>query len=166
MRRPYKLFLLAALCAIVLIFVSVLATILIFPRMEISANTNSNFSTASTPATARMLSKHVVQMKNIAAVSKSKAITPNTDSQGEDDKPAKLGQLKDAAAHNPHAPVSSSRYNFSRTGDVIRSTPALTTSFEGMADANSICPPNGCRAPDQALAVSPNWVFQGVNTSF
>lgn len=166
MRRPYKLFLLAALSAIVLIFVSVLATILIFPRLETSANTNRNFSTASTPAMARMLSKHVVQMKNIAAVSKSKAITPNTDSQGEDDKPAKLEQLKDAAAHNPHAPVSSSRYNFSSTGNVIPSTPVLTTSFQGMADANSICPPNGCRAPDQALAVSPNWVLQGVNTSF
>jgi Concanavalin A-like lectin/glucanases superfamily len=166
MRRSYRLFLLAALSAIVLIFVSVLATILIFPHMEISANTKRNFSTASTPATARMLSKHVVQMKNIAAVSKSKAITPDTDAQGDDDQPAKLDQLKDAAAHNPHAPVSSSGYKFTRTSSASPSTPVLTTSFQGMADANAICPPNGCRAPDQALAVSPNWVLQGVNTSF
>ncbi len=165
MRRSYKLFL-AALFAIALIFSSVLTAILVFPHTGMSASASSNFSTASTPATAPMLSKHVAQMKNIPAISKSKAISPNTDSQGEDDKPAKLEQLKDAAAHNPHAPVSSSRYNFTRTGNAVRSTPALTTSFQGMADANSICPPNGCRAPDQALAVSSNWVFQGVNTSF
>lgn len=165
MRKSYKLFL-AALFAIILIISSVLVAILVFPRIGIIAEANSNFSTASTPATARMLSKHVVQMKNIPAVSKSKAISPDTDSQDDDDQSPKLDALKKAAAHNKHAPVSSSKYNVTRTGNAIPATSPLTTSFQGMADANSICPPNGCRAPDQALAVSPSWVFQGVNTSF
>src|SRR5581483_1362353 len=111
MRKSYKLFL-AALFAIILILGSVLVAILVSPHTGIIAEANSNFSTASTPATARMLSKHVVQMKNIPAVSKSKAISPDTDSQGDDDQPAKLDQLEKAAAHNTHAPVSSSRYNF------------------------------------------------------
>lgn len=45
-------------------------------------------------------------------------------------------------------------------------TPSLLTSFAGMSDSSSICPPAGCEPPDQALAVSYSQVLQGVNTSF
>jgi hypothetical protein len=45
-------------------------------------------------------------------------------------------------------------------------TVSTSGGFAGMAESNAICPPWGCSAPDNALASSPNWVFQGVNTSF
>ncbi len=46
-------------------------------------------------------------------------------------------------------------------------TPALDIAFQGMADSPSVCPYfGGCEPPDQALAASPSWVLQGVNTSF
>ena len=39
--------------------------------------------------------------------------------------------------------------------------------FNGMADSATICPYfGGCQPPDMALATSPQFVFQGVNTSF
>lgn len=43
---------------------------------------------------------------------------------------------------------------------------ALKASFPGMQSSASICPPIGCNPPDMAVATSPSWVFQGVNTSF
>jgi hypothetical protein len=40
-------------------------------------------------------------------------------------------------------------------------------AFNGMADSPSICPYfGGCQPPDMALAVSPKYVLQGVNTSY
>jgi hypothetical protein len=40
-------------------------------------------------------------------------------------------------------------------------------AFDGMADSASICPYfGGCQPPDMALAVSPKFVLQGVNTSY
>ncbi|MFZ0129047.1 MAG: hypothetical protein WB808_13995 [Candidatus Dormiibacterota bacterium] len=39
--------------------------------------------------------------------------------------------------------------------------------FQGMADSASICPYfGGCQPPDMALAASPKYVLQGVNTSY
>ena len=39
--------------------------------------------------------------------------------------------------------------------------------FRGMADSASICPYfGGCQPPDMALATAPNYVLQGVNTSW
>ena len=41
------------------------------------------------------------------------------------------------------------------------------TKFQGMADSASICPYfGGCQPPDMALASSPSYVLQGVNTSY
>ncbi|MGZ3681291.1 MAG: hypothetical protein ACXWQR_22975, partial [Ktedonobacterales bacterium] len=42
----------------------------------------------------------------------------------------------------------------------------LKATFPGMQSSATICPPIGCNPPDMALATSPSWVFQGVNTSF
>jgi hypothetical protein len=42
----------------------------------------------------------------------------------------------------------------------------LRGSFPGVQSSAAVCPPAGCNPPDMAVAASPNWVFQGVNTSF
>jgi hypothetical protein len=66
--------------------------------------------------------------------------------------PAAYAQLKAAAAHNKNAPIDTSAI------DSI-DTPSTTAKFAGQGDT---C---GCQPPDQALAASSSWVFQGVNTS-
>jgi hypothetical protein len=43
---------------------------------------------------------------------------------------------------------------------------SVRTSFAGIQASNAICPPVGCNPPDMALGVSPQWVFEGDNTSF
>ena len=47
-------------------------------------------------------------------------------------------------------------------------TPQTTASFIGQQGSNITCPyfPHGCNPPDMAIAASPNFVLQGVNTSF
>ncbi len=127
---------------------------------------NTPHTTSATPAVAHMLSKHVAQMSSVPAVSpSSKQPAPN--SGPENERPAGIEQLKEMAAHNPKAPVAPAAY--STTKNMLAAgiqTPSLTTGFQGMANSSTICPPRGCAAPDQALAASPNWVLEGVNTSF
>jgi hypothetical protein len=79
--------------------------------------------------------------------------------------PAVYNQRKEAAAHNTQAPVAT--LPFSNSDSTVPLTPALTSKFKGMVDSPSTCPYfGGCQPPDQVLAASPSWVFQGVNTSF
>jgi hypothetical protein len=40
------------------------------------------------------------------------------------------------------------------------------SSFSGVQSSAAVCPPVGCNPPDMAVAASPHWVFQGVNTAF
>jgi hypothetical protein len=79
--------------------------------------------------------------------------------------PAVYAKLKAQAAHNTNAPKAPNMYSQpSKSGTY---TPAANQSFQGMANSASTCPYfGGCQPPDMALAASPSWVFQGVNTSF
>src|SRR5262249_35307018 len=45
----------------------------------------------------------------------------------------------------------------------VTSAPAtsLVHSFIGQQNSNATCPPIGCNPPDQGLAASPRWVFEG-----
>ena len=45
-------------------------------------------------------------------------------------------------------------------------TPETSTQFLGMTEMASGCLPAGCPATDMALAASPTYVLQGINTSF
>ncbi|MEP7177657.1 MAG: hypothetical protein ABI775_01070 [Pseudonocardiales bacterium] len=57
-----------------------------------------------------------------------------------------------------------------RTGENAGDDPRETrrSSFIGMQSSKSICPyfGTGCNPPDMAIAASPQWVLQGVNSSF
>ena len=72
--------------------------------------------------------------------------------------------LKHAAAHNPFAPVNAQPMVDGL--DLTPFTPSKTVKFAGMADSASTCPYfGGCEPPDMAVAASPSWVVQAVNTS-
>ncbi|MGZ6339511.1 MAG: hypothetical protein ACXWNG_04015 [Candidatus Limnocylindrales bacterium] len=70
-----------------------------------------------------------------------------------------------AAAAARTAPAATSA---PATGKLDFGTPPLRRSFIGMQGSKIICSyfPFGCNPPDMAVAASPSWVFQGVNTSF
>jgi len=67
-------------------------------------------------------------------------------------------RIKAAALHNPYAPFDPfARSFFDRLRPL---TPAPLVKFAGLAENGGVEP------PDMALAVSPNWVAQGVNLQF
>jgi len=69
-----------------------------------------------------------------------------------------LGRRKPTSLSN--APAASP---FPSTPDML----ASAGGFNGMANSPTICPYfGGCQPPDMALATSPKFVLQGVNTSF
>jgi len=118
-------------------------------------------------ATAAMVAKHVIDMRQVPAETSaqanhsSKALPFLTGVSS-----AVYAQRKADAAHNQQAPLGSSRsYTVPTTQNTV--TPATTKSFQGMANSASICPYfGGCQPPDQALATSRSYVVQGVNSSF
>lgn len=56
----------------------------------------------------------------------------------------------------------------SSSASATTATPATTSSFIGEQSSATTCSyfGHGCNPPDMAIAASPNWVFQGVNTSW
>lgn len=82
---------------------------------------------------------------------------------------AEWANIKAAAATSSAAPVNNSSLSAPSAGSVSTTgpnTPGATVRFAGLADSAGTCPYfGGCAPPDQALAASPNWVLQAVNTS-
>src|SRR5579859_5009776 len=156
------------------IFVA-LATVLvaIFGVGFASANDHSRqtshtaISGSGKRATATMVEKHVVDMRQVPAETAAQA------SQGAKALPLLTGvssavyaQRKADAAHNQLVPTSNSQ-NYAVPTTRSTMTPTTTKSFQGMADSASTCPYfGGCQPPDQALATSRSYAVQGVNTSF
>lgn len=71
-----------------------------------------------------------------------------------------LAAAKKAASTNKNAPKGGAAI-------VDSTTKSSIFGFNGMADSATICPYfGGCQPPDMALATSPSFVLQGVNTSF
>lgn len=107
-------------------------------------------------AVSQVVAMHTVNMRQVPAQTASQAAAAAHTKQlpkltGVS--PAVYAQRKAAAAHNPNAPL-----DISAIGSI--DTPSTTAKFAGQGDS---C---GCQPPDQALAASSSWVFQGVNTSF
>jgi len=121
----------------------------------------ANLSPSAKSATSHVVAMHTVNMQKVPAAS-SKSLSQKSTLLPflTGVSPTVYAQRKAAATHNKNAPAGANPYAGS-------STPTTTAKFQGMADSASICPFfGGCQPPDQALAASPNWVFQGVNTSF
>jgi hypothetical protein len=166
MRRQFKgyLFMFVALATVI---------VAIFSAGFASANEHSQkaphtgISGSGKSATAKMVEMHVIDMRQVPAETpapashSSKALPLLTGVSS-----AVYAQRKTDAAHNPLAPLGSSR-GYAVPAPQSTLTPAATKSFQGMADSASICPYfGGCEPPDQALATSKSFVLQGVNTSF
>jgi hypothetical protein len=112
------------------------------------------------PATSKVVAQYSVNMHNLPAEPSSSIAHP-----------ARLMPLlhmpnKSGAAQNKNAPHFQ---GFPALGSgPIPTTPPTTAKFKGMADSGTICGyfGTGCQPPDMALGASPQWVFQGVNTSW
>ncbi|HLX59194.1 MAG TPA: LamG domain-containing protein [Ktedonobacteraceae bacterium] len=152
--------------ALSILFAGVFGVGLVFATNPQGTAGKAPFTTSAVPTFAPMVTKHVVNMGSVPAATTLPLQHPVTNATHDNGRPAGIEQLKVAAAHNPNAPVAPFVYPTQQISAASVQTAGLTTSFQGMADSSAICPPNGCAAPDQALAVSPTWVLQGVNTSF
>lgn len=111
------------------------------------------------PAVARLVNHHVVNMRQVPAASATALHAPVRQLPlltGVS--PVVYAQRKAAALHNPNAPADDGTAD--STSASAPATPTTSAKFAGQGDT---C---GCQPPDQALAASPSWVFQGVNTSF
>jgi hypothetical protein len=111
--------------------------------------------------TSKMVSMHVVNMATI------KAETPKA--AGHHTALPVLTTVKKQLSSNiKNAPRLTHAYSLTGVSSPSApNTPPAITKFQGMADSASICPYfGGCQPPDMALASSPQWVFQGVNTSW
>jgi hypothetical protein len=161
MRKPFTgpIFTILALATIL---VSIFGASFAFAKGQSLSIAHTQFATSAKPATAPMASMHTVDMRNVPADSDSSAKLPaRTMPLLTGVSPEVYAQRKAAALHNKNAPVDAHPYQDTPY------TPATIVKFKGMADSASICPYfGGCQPPDQALAASPNWVVQGVNTSF
>jgi hypothetical protein len=158
--------------ALLLAISAILASSFMLMTAQIHATSHSTYTTSAKPAVAHLVSMHTANMAKVP-VEKAKAFIPSPPELSDlpDVSSSVYDKYKAAAAHNPNAPVAPYSYKINqassnRTSTTRVQTPGLTTSFQGMADSSSICPPSGCEVPDNALAASPNWVLQGVNTSF
>ncbi len=164
MRKRFRgyLFTCAALATLV---------VAIFSASFASANeqkaTHAGISGSGKPATARMVAMHVVSMQNVAAETPAQARPHSTALPlltGVS--AATYAQRKADVAHSQLAPVNTSPVSAAPQAQSTF-TPTRTRAFQGMADSASICPYfGGCQPPDQAIAASRSYVFQGVNTSF
>jgi len=168
MRKKYQ-YLLISLFAILALLASALGVGFTFARGNSTTASQVGISAGGKAATARMVSMHVVNMSTVpveTAKQLSGLPTKKLPLAGTD--PALYAQWKKAAAQNKNAPlIQNVQSALPKTTSAGFDTPGATTRFQGITDSTSVCPFfGGCQPPDMALAASPNWVFQGVNTSF
>ena len=123
-------------------------------------------SLSAQPAKAPLVSMHTVDMGRVpVATGNPLQQPPMMMPLLTGTSPAVYAQRKAAALYNKNAPVDA--HPFPGSDGTLPTTPAMTSKFKGVADSASICPYfGGCQPPDQVLAASPSWEFQGVNTSF
>ncbi len=131
------------------------------------ASSHTGVSGSTKPATAALVDSYVVNMQNIPAATGTSATHHSTALPFLTGVSAAVyAQRKADAKHSLQAPTTTAKAN-AAPKDQSTNTPATTASFQGMADSAATCPYfGGCQPPDQALAASSHYVFQGVNTSF
>ncbi len=159
--------LVASSMALVLAIVSMFVASIASANVQTPASATAQNSTSAQRTVSPMVSMHVVNMQNVPAAkanasqSKARLMPFLTGMSG-----TAYAQRKAAAAHSKNAPVNTSVMRTVNTPSA--KTPPTKAKFNGMADSGTICNyfGSGCQPPDQALATSSSWVFQGVNTSW
>ena len=166
MRRQYKgsIF---TLLALAITLVGMLGVTFVFAKGQSHNIVHTGLATSAQPATANVVIRHTVDMSTVPATVASSPLSqsPRTMPWLTGVSQSVYAQRKAAAAHNKNAPVDAHPYADTSVDGPF--TPTTLVKFKGLADSAKICPYfGGCQPPDQALATSPNWVLQGVNTSF
>ena len=148
MQKTIKGFLFAAITLTVLLTTAIGATFFLSRGHDAHA---TFAGPSATKATAPQVAFHTINMANVpAATGKSLSATSRA---------MPLLGVRHSAQTGNAPPIQNAKTSVN--------TPTTSAKFQGMADSTSICPYfGGCEPPDQALAASPNWVLQGVNTSF
>jgi hypothetical protein len=128
-----------------------------------AASSDPDVSFSSSPATSRVMAHYTVTPSQRGHGSAGTATTNgNLQDQLPDLAPKDyLGQR--ASARAAVTATTTSPVRASSAG-----TPALTASFIGQQGSNTTCSyfVTGCNPPDMALAASPSYVLQGVNTQW
>lgn len=114
------------------------------------------------PAAATVVAQHAVDMRFVPAIAPGEPATGGRRIQPIRGIPPEEYLARQLAAeHNPLAPFDAHPMSVWPLA-----TPALNVNVAGMADSKTVCPPSGCEPPDMAIAASPQWVFEGVNTAY
>src|SRR5260370_22063178 len=165
MREQYRGYL-VSFAALLIVLAGMFGASFVFTKGQSQSKAHAQLATSARPVASHMVTMHMVNMQNVlaeAAAAGSASNHQRTLPLLTGVSPMVYAQRKAAAAQNKNAPIDS--YAISTAVSTVY-TPTTTVKFKGMADSSLICPPSGCEPPDQALAASPSWVFQGVNTSF
>ncbi len=123
-----------------------------------SIKASSSVTVTSTKANAPAAVEHTVNVKTLPVEKSAPAVNHR---QSPLMVSSKYAAAKKAAATNKNAPVGK--------GAMVDpgNKKSGISGFPGMADSATICPYfGGCQPPDMALATSPTFVLQGVNTSY
>jgi hypothetical protein len=160
--------LIASSMALVLTIVSMFAVSIASANVRTPASATAKSATSAHRTVSHMISMHVVNMQNVPTAKANASHTKNgtmpflTGVSG-----TTYAQRKAAAAHSANAPVDTQAIASVNMPAKVK-TPPTKAKFNGMADSGTICNyfGTGCQPPDQALATSSSWVFQGVNTSW
>lgn len=163
MREQYRGYLLS-FAALLIVLAGMFGASFVFTKGPSQSKAHAQFATSARPIASHMVAMHTVNMQNVLAEAPGSAnnrqrVLPLLTGVS----PTMYAQRKAAAAQNKNAPIDT--FAISTAISAVY-TPTTTVKFKGMSDSSSICPPSGCEPPDQALAASPSWVFQGVNNSF
>src|SRR5579859_395444 len=122
-----------------------------------SIKSSSSVTVSSKKGTATAATVHTVNVHNLPVQTGKPAVNHK---QSLFFSGPNYAAAKKAAATNKNAPAGKSA-----TADSLSKTSIF--GFQGMADSASICPYfGGCQPPDMALATSPSFELQGVNTSY
>ena len=157
MKRRNLIIAICGLLALAALF-SIFASGAVFANNANHSNKASGSVTvSSTKANAPAATVHTVNVHSLP-VETSKPATNHANSLFFSS--SKYAAAKKAAATNKNAPGGKSA-----TADSLSKTSIF--GFNGMADSATICPYfGGCQPPDMALATSPSFELQGVNTSY
>jgi len=116
-------------------------------------------------AQARLVSVRTIDMRSVpAATAQSYLLRPRVIPFRAGVDPATYQRMKSSAEFNFRAPTNRLQLDENLPAGPL--LPTVASSFQGMADSGTVCPPSGCQPPDQALAASSLFIMQGVNTSF
>ncbi|HEY6284150.1 MAG TPA: hypothetical protein VIX20_00685 [Ktedonobacteraceae bacterium] len=157
-RKHFKGYVFSIL-ALTVLLVSMISMGAVFAKgSNHSIKSSGGVTLSSTKVNAPAATEHTVNLMSLPVETSKPAVNHR---QSLFMSSTKYAAAKKAASTNKNAPK----------GGAALSDPGTTKSgifgFNGMADSATICPYfGGCQPPDMALATSPQFVLQGVNTSY